>query len=86
MREAGLADFEVAVWYGLYAPSHTPAAILQTLNAAMTRALASSSLQQRLKQLGAEATPSSAAELARWQRLELERWKQVIRSSGATSE
>jgi tripartite-type tricarboxylate transporter receptor subunit TctC len=50
------------------------------------RALASSSLQQRLKQLDAEVTPSSPAELARWQRTELERWTQVIRRSGATSE
>jgi tripartite-type tricarboxylate transporter receptor subunit TctC len=86
MREAGLPDFEAGIWYGLYAPAHTPASIQQTLHGAITRALASSSLQQRLKQLGAEATPSSAAELARWQRLELERWTQVIRSSGATSE
>jgi tripartite-type tricarboxylate transporter receptor subunit TctC len=86
MQEAGLADFEVGIWYGLYAPARPPAAIVQTLNAAVMRALASSSLQQRLKQLDAEVTPSSPAELARWQRTELERWTQVIRRSGATSE
>lgn len=86
MREAGLPDFEAAVWFGLYAPARTPATIVQSLQAAMARTLASSPLQERLLQLGAEATPSTPAQLASFQRSEVERWTRVIRSSGATSE
>ncbi len=40
MREAGLPNFEVVTWTGLAAPAGTPAAVVETLNAAIKRALA----------------------------------------------
>jgi tripartite-type tricarboxylate transporter receptor subunit TctC len=86
MREAGVADFEVGVWYGLYAPARTPEPVLKTLHAALSKALSSSGLQERLAQIGAEPAASTPQELAAFQRAEFERWTQVIRKSGATSE
>ena len=38
--QAGVADFTVSTWYGLFAPKATPAAILDTLHAAIQAALA----------------------------------------------
>jgi tripartite-type tricarboxylate transporter receptor subunit TctC len=35
MQEAGLKDFTVTIWQGLYAPKGTPAAVLKKLNDAL---------------------------------------------------
>ena len=37
--EAGLADFRVTIWFGLFAPSQTPVAVLDRLHAAVQAAL-----------------------------------------------
>ena len=39
MQEAGLPDFEVSVWQGLYAPKGTPKAIIDKLSKALQEAL-----------------------------------------------
>jgi tripartite-type tricarboxylate transporter receptor subunit TctC len=86
MGELGFRDLEVGVWYGLYAPAHTPAAVLDVVGTALRDALGSPSVQDRLAQLGAEATPGTPSQLASFQQAELQRWTQVIRESGARAE
>ena len=39
LAEAGLPNFEVTIWHGLYAPKGTPAAVVKTLNDALKVAL-----------------------------------------------
>ncbi|HEY9065290.1 MAG TPA: tripartite tricarboxylate transporter substrate-binding protein [Burkholderiaceae bacterium] len=45
MREAGLPDYEVIGWYGLYGPAGLPAAQVARLNEAVRRTLASDELR-----------------------------------------
>ncbi|QHI98754.1 tripartite tricarboxylate transporter substrate binding protein [Xylophilus rhododendri] len=64
LREAGLADFEAVTASGLLAPAGTPAANVETLNAALRKALADPAVAAKLVQLGSPGKPSTAAE---WQ-------------------
>ena len=62
LREAGLVDFDASTAAGLLAPAGTPAAIIETLNAALRKALAEDAVRTRLGGVGSVARPSSAQE------------------------
>ena len=50
-------------WFGLVAPSHTPAAVVQRINAAANHALQQPALRERLAQLGVAPLGGSPQEL-----------------------
>uniref|UniRef100_UPI000D4F17EB Bug family tripartite tricarboxylate transporter substrate binding protein n=1 Tax=unclassified Variovorax TaxID=663243 RepID=UPI000D4F17EB len=52
-EEAGLQGFVTDNWYGLVAPAHTPRAVLDTLNAALLKALATPDIQKQFIEQGA---------------------------------
>lgn len=62
LAEATVPGFELNEWNGLYAPSGTPAEVLDRLNATATAALAQPAVQARLASLGALAVGSSRGE------------------------
>lgn len=82
MQEAGLAGFEVNSWYGVCATGGTPAPILDKLNADLTGILSMPDVQQRLRELITEVTPSSRAEFDQFIRGEISRWAKVISDAG----
>jgi len=63
MKESGL-DYVVPFWTAIYAPAHTPAAIVEKLNAAIAKTMKSDQVTKRLAAIGTESVGSSAAELA----------------------
>ena len=62
IAESGFPGFELNEWNGLYAPSGTPAAVLERIREASVAALAQASVQARLANLGALAVGSSRGE------------------------
>lgn len=84
MEEAGLANYEVTIWYGLFAPAGTPAEIVRRLFEATALTLQNSNLKQALARDGTETAGSrSPGEFAGFVREDARLWTQVIRSSGA---
>jgi tripartite-type tricarboxylate transporter receptor subunit TctC len=59
--EAGYKDSDYTFWIGMFAPAKTPQAIVDKLNAAMTKALQSPEVKEKLAALGVERTPMSPA-------------------------
>ncbi|MGE0348090.1 Bug family tripartite tricarboxylate transporter substrate binding protein [Hydrogenophaga sp.] len=60
--ELGLPGLDAGLWMGLVAPKGTPQAVVNKLNAALTKALASPALKEKLGRLGASTlNPSLAA-------------------------
>jgi tripartite-type tricarboxylate transporter receptor subunit TctC len=51
MIEGGMADFEFASWYGLWAPKGTPLEIRQRVNGVMREAMADPEIVARLERL-----------------------------------
>src|SRR5260221_9245072 len=84
MAEAGVPDFDAAIWYTVFAPGHTPPAIIEALNVRISALLRSAQLRGRLEELGAEAVPSTPQDVLRLQKVELERWTGAIRRAGVT--
>lgn len=83
--EAGLPDFNLTVWHGMYAPKGTSPEIVAKLTAALQKALKDPNVVKRFADLGttpsteAEATPDALkAKLVS----EIERWTPVIKAAG----
>jgi tripartite-type tricarboxylate transporter receptor subunit TctC len=83
IAEAGVAGYDVTLWYGVLAPAGTPAAIVKRLHAAMAAALQSPDLKERLFNSGAEPALSAPEEFRKFIQAEIERWAPIIRASGA---
>lgn len=83
MADAGLSGFDVSTWFGVFAPAGTPAPIVARLNSAMTGALRSSELRERLARMGAEPAPGTPEQFAELLRRELAKYQQIVKFSGA---
>lgn len=83
MAEAGLSDFEVSSWNGLFAPAKTPPEIIAILHRAAVSALAIPEVSEKLLAQGAEPVGSTPEAFREYVRSEIEKWSQVIRASGA---
>ena len=83
---SGIADIDVDIWYGLYAPAGTPQAIVAKLNADVNALLKSPEVVDVLAKQGLTPTGGSAADLAMLTRDDLARWGRVIREAHITAE
>jgi tripartite-type tricarboxylate transporter receptor subunit TctC len=63
--ELGFPQLVASSWTGLFAPANTPAAVVETLNRALSKVLASTDTRQKLDKVGALAGHSTPAEMAR---------------------
>jgi tripartite-type tricarboxylate transporter receptor subunit TctC len=86
MKEAGVEDVEVSVWYGLLAPVATPREVISALGNATARAAKSPDTRQRLIEQGADPVGNSPEEFAKLLREEIAKYADVVRSSGAKAE
>ena len=84
LAEAGLAGYDVSNWLGVMAPAQTPKAVIDTLNAALVRAMATPELRKQLTQLGIEPASSSPQKFAQLLRAEIPKWRDIVKQSGAT--
>jgi len=84
MAEAGFPDFEVTVWWGLLAPSGTPAAAIERLHRATVHVLALPELRRRFDEMGIEPVGTSPEQFSNMIAAELRRWEKLIRESGIT--
>lgn len=80
--EAGMPGFEASSWQGLLAPAGTPEAIVQKLNAALVKILASDEIKQNFAAAGVQPSPSTPEEFRRFIVAENQRWKHVAVTAG----
>jgi tripartite-type tricarboxylate transporter receptor subunit TctC len=83
VAEAGQSGAEASSWYGVLAPAGTPDAIIQRLNAEITKALQSPELRETLSRDGGEVLGGTPAQFASFLASEQARWSKVVRESGA---
>ena len=83
IAESGLPGFDIATWYGVWAPAKTPKEIVSKVSSEIANALKRPDLKERLAGLGAEGVGSTPAEFAAYCESEFKRWAKVVKDSGA---
>ena len=76
-------ELAVTSWYGLFAPAGTPQPIVNQVHTAVAKVLSTTTMQDRLKALGAEQVQSDPQTFAAKLPAELAHWKKVVQESGA---
>ena len=86
LGELGLRDADTDIWYALWAPARTPAAIVGRINADMNRALSTPEVRATLSAQGMEVLTGTPAELAARMTSEAARWAQVVKAANIRPE
>jgi tripartite-type tricarboxylate transporter receptor subunit TctC len=84
--EAGVPGYEVATWYGLWAPTGTPTEAVERMRTAMAKAFATPQLREVWNGLGAETPNLYGDAFGRFVTSEIRRWAEVVKRSGARLE
>jgi tripartite-type tricarboxylate transporter receptor subunit TctC len=74
--------YEVISWFGIGAPTNTPAEIVDKLNREINAALADPRMKARISDMGATPFVSSPADFGKFIADETEKWANVIKFAG----
>jgi len=82
----GLADFEVVSWQAIFVPAGTPAPIVARLHDEIRKILAQPEMQEKLRGFGMEPADLTTAQIAAFQKSEVDKWAQVIKAANIKAE
>ena len=87
MAEAGLPDYEISFWYGLFVPAATPAAAIRRLYDETAQALKLPQVQSSLAKEGTETSGSaSPAEFSAFLAQDAQLWARLVKESGVKAD
>ncbi len=84
--EGGVATYQVATWYGLWAPKGTPKELIDAMRAEMAKALGSDELRKAWNNLGTDTPDLYGDAFGKFVSSEVKRWAEVVKHSGAKLE
>ena len=82
LDEAGVPGYESEIWLGLAAPAGTPPAIIEQINQAVRKAMASADGVSKLQSQGIDVMVSSPDQMRQRGLEDLKRWGDIIRTAG----
>jgi tripartite-type tricarboxylate transporter receptor subunit TctC len=81
LQEAGVPDFDVVVWFGLFAPARTPPEIVRQLYADVAKVLAAPEMKEKLDRERLEIITMPPAEFGEHLRREVVKWGEVVKNA-----
>ncbi len=84
--ELGWPAVRLTTWYGLAAPKGTPPAVIDRIYAGLLEGLKKGGTTQRLQELGMEVSTQPPAQFGEFWRAELDRYRELVKLSGAKAE
>lgn len=81
--EGGVPTYQVATWYGIWAPKGTPREAVAAMQAEMRKALNGDDLKTSWLGLGTETPNLWGDDFGRFVSAEIRRWAEVVKASGA---
>jgi tripartite-type tricarboxylate transporter receptor subunit TctC len=83
LTEAGVPGYEAVIWLGLMAPKKTPPAIVNRLNAEVTKIVSRSDTKAEWAKQGATAMQMSPDAFGKFLADDIVKWERVVKVSGA---
>lgn len=81
MIEAGVKDYYMESWYGIFAPAGTPKEVVDRLNKAVLQATKTNYFSSRLSEEGLMAKPGSPESFGQYVANEEARWQKIIQNA-----
>lgn len=85
MAEAGMADFDTSLWFGVLAPAGTPRAAIDKVASAADKVMHAPDAVATLKKQGFEPLGTGPDAFGSYLRNEITRWSEVARIAGVKS-
>lgn len=82
-KEGGVPTYQVATWYGIWAPKGTPREAVSAMQDAMRKALNQDDMKATWTGLGTETPNLWGDDFGRFVQTEVKRWAEVVKASGA---
>ena len=84
--EAGLSGLVAENWWGVFLPTGTPKAIVDTYHAALVKVMADPDLKEKFNGLGVEAQASTQAEFRSFMAAEHAKYSKLVADNGIKAE
>ncbi len=84
-KEAGIDNFAVSIWFGVFAPARTPREIVTRLNAEWIRIAAMPDTMEQIRKIGLESLSGTPEQFSEFIKAEIERWAKVIKEANIPS-
>jgi tripartite-type tricarboxylate transporter receptor subunit TctC len=80
--EAGVPGYEATIWLGIMAPRGTPAAIVNRLNAEISKITANPELRRQWAAQGTAAMSMNVDEFTKYLNEDIAKWSNLVKSAG----
>ncbi len=82
IAEAGMAQFSLTSWAGLFGPAKMPREVVERLNREFVAAMGRAEVQAAMDRQGFALNPSSPEQLAQLVKQQLESYRRILRAAG----
>ena len=82
LAEQGFADYDVSLWFGMWAPAGTPPSIVQKLNSSVASALQNPDVVEQFGKLGISPLAMKPDEFASFVRSEIAIYQRIVKQAG----
>jgi len=86
LAEAGVPKYEATIWLGLMAPKATSPAIVERLNAEVSRIVGAPETAKAWTAQGAQPMVMNVADFSRYIQADIAKWAHIVKISGAKPE
>jgi tripartite-type tricarboxylate transporter receptor subunit TctC len=83
---AGLPDFDISLWQGVFAPRGTPKDVVARVNVEINKNVTQPDVRAKLRDDGADVSPLTVDQFAAFVKAESDKYLQIIRQSGVKPE
>ena len=80
-QEPSLRSYDITLWFGMWAPAATPAAVVQKLNAQVNAIVLQPEVREQFAKLGIQPAPMKTDEFARFVREEIGVYRRIVKQA-----
>ncbi len=82
LAEAGLENYNLALWFGLWARAGTPLPVVQKLNSQVNAIVTGKEVREQFGRIGIAGAPMSTAEFAKFVREQMGVFQGIVKTAG----
>jgi len=82
LAEQGLSNFDISLWFGMWAPAGTPPTVVQKLNAQVNAVVQLPAVREQFAALGIDPSPMKPEEFAKFVREQIAVYRGIVKLAG----